>query len=205
MDERQSRETRAVSPVIGVILLVAIVVILAAVLGAAVFGLADTTQPTPTVIAEASFEARESVDPHWVFRLEHVGGDGISAGELTVRLVGEPGGGTAEATYPMSFGVGDTLQVGLWGSPSRASNVDCTAEPGDGPPGAGNNQLDGYRDPAHDETVRIVLIHEPSRAVVERLTVDLGAEDRRFTGDERHFLVDGAVPSFGCDDYDWDG
>jgi len=199
------RERRAVSPVIGVILLVAVVVILAAVLGGAVFGLADTTQPTPTVIAEASFEARESLEPVWVFRLEHVGGDSVAAGDLVVRLVGEPGGGTADAAYPAAFETGDALRVGLWGSPSRASSVDCTAQPGDGAPGAGDNQLDGYNDPAHDERVRIVLIHEPSRAVMERLTVDLGTQDRRFTGDERHYLADGATPSFGCGDYDWDG
>jgi len=190
--------SRAASPVVGVILMVAVVVLLAAVLGASVFGLADTTQPTPTVIAEASFEARDDLDPHWVFTLEHVGGDSVPAAELTVRLIGEPVGGTAENSYPESFAVGDRFRVGLWGSPSRVDESTCTVPPGDGP--SGNNQLDGFEDAEHDERVRVVLIHEPSGAVMERVTVDLSGERRRFTGDERHFLLDGSVPSFDCAD-----
>ncbi len=204
---RRSSADRSVSPAIAVILLVAIVVVLAAALTASLSGLAgDVSQPTPTVIAEAEFEARDSLEPVWIFRIEHVGGDSVAAGELTVRLIGSPDGGTAENTYTSSFETGDTLRVGLWGSPGRAKKVDCEVLPGAGPPGAGNNQLAGFNNGnQYDTSVRVILIHESSDAVMERLTVNLSQMPRRFEGSKRHYLLDGSEPSFNCEDYDWDG
>ena len=62
-------EERAVSPVIGVILMVAITVILAAVIGAFVLGIGGETESTPS--ASLSFEIVEDGN----VSVEHRGGD----------------------------------------------------------------------------------------------------------------------------------
>ena len=71
-------EERAVSPVIGVILMVAITVILAAVIGAFVLGLGGETQETPQ--ASLSFELDEPDDGD--VTIEHRGGDTLDLSEI---------------------------------------------------------------------------------------------------------------------------
>ena len=79
-------ERRAVSPVIGVILMVAITVILAAVIGTFVLGLGDQVQETaPT--AQFSFDAAESGNNYTV-NITHEGGDGGEAGNINVTTEG---------------------------------------------------------------------------------------------------------------------
>ena len=74
-------DDRGVSPVIGVILMVAITVILAAVIGTFVLGLGDSlgdNQPT----AQLSVELNSSSN----VTISHNGGDAIRAGDLTVNI-----------------------------------------------------------------------------------------------------------------------
>lgn len=66
----------AVSPVIGVILMVAITVILAAVIGSFVFGMGSPEQAPQASIRGSA----ETVSDNTVIKLEHQGGEGI---ELT--------------------------------------------------------------------------------------------------------------------------
>ena len=68
-------EDRAVSPVIGVILMVAITVILAAVIGAFVLGLGGDVDETPQ--ASLSFELNDTDDDVNV-DIEHRGGDSFN-------------------------------------------------------------------------------------------------------------------------------
>ena len=78
-------QERAVSPVIGVILMVAITVILAAVIGAFVLGLAsDVSESAPT--AQISFEYDSGADE---VTLVHEGGSSFSVDN--VRLTGTGG------------------------------------------------------------------------------------------------------------------
>lgn len=61
MNRREQTEDRAVSPVIGVILMVAITVILAAVIASFVLGLGDQGQePAPNVVMNADWEIDEN-------------------------------------------------------------------------------------------------------------------------------------------------
>ncbi|MUW14454.1 type IV pilin [Halorubrum sp. CBA1125] len=95
-------DDRAVSPVIGVILMVAITVILAAVIGTFVLGLGDslgTSQPT----AQLSVSLDETAD---TVTIEHRGGDSIESDSLRVVV-------TAPADdYETSGTIGDRLSVG---------------------------------------------------------------------------------------------
>jgi flagellin-like protein len=71
-------DERAVSPVIGVILMVAITVILAAVIGTFVLGLGDSlgdSQPTASIDVSTNSSA---------ITLEHAGGDPVETGDLRV-------------------------------------------------------------------------------------------------------------------------
>jgi len=75
----------AVSPVIGVILMVAITVILAAVIGTFVLGLSDNAAPTPTASFDTTWDSSASPSNTELYQ----GGsgnadDGVAGGELTV-------------------------------------------------------------------------------------------------------------------------
>lgn len=193
---------RAVSPVIGIIFMVAVTVIVAGTASVSFLIFAqELEEPAPTVVADAEFEAREEVEPHWRFTITHRGGDNIDVGNLEIKLV-DNFGGKAKRVYPQSFSVGQTIRLGLWGSPDRANETSCVRLP-ETAPGVTNDQLDGYRDSKYATEVRVVVVHQPSNSVMDQVTVDLSEMPRRFTGNERLFLIDGSKPSFGCDDYRW--
>jgi len=84
-------DEKAVSPVIGVILMVAITVILAAIIAAFVFGMAP-----PSMAPQASIRGTVTqVEGDNVIKLEHQGGDTIVMDSASVRIVV---GGEALAT-----------------------------------------------------------------------------------------------------------
>ena len=93
-------EDRAVSPVIGVILMVAITVILAAVIGTFVLGLGDqVSESAPQAQFTFDFDGADKIN------ITHDGGDAIEAGDLNVTsgvAVGLDGNG--DGTYNSSDG-----------------------------------------------------------------------------------------------------
>ncbi|KAB1189980.1 type IV pilin [Haloferax sp. MBLA0076] len=102
-------ESRAVSPVIGVILMVAITVILAAVIGTFVLGLGDQVSETAPQ-ASFSFDYNSTDDN---LTITHESGDGISVDQLNVSV-------TSDTTYSAvdkntgadsTFNAGDTIVV----------------------------------------------------------------------------------------------
>ena len=107
------------SPVIGVILMVAITVILAAVIGTFVLGLGDQLQ---TTAPSASFSFDEAVGNSDNVEISHDGGESISASQLTVDCGGDTGTDSwsgdpvsAGHTYTCTMGAGDTIKV-IWES-----------------------------------------------------------------------------------------
>jgi flagellin-like protein len=87
----------AVSPVIGVILMVAITVILAAVIGTFVLGLGDqVSDSAPTASFNFDFASNTEAD------ITHDGGDAIADSQLTVKINGTNayvGGGTGSGEF----------------------------------------------------------------------------------------------------------
>jgi flagellin-like protein len=132
-------EDRAVSPVIGVILMVAITVILAAVIGTFVLGLGQNVQSTPQ--ASFTFDFNTSASTPNV-NVTHNGGDRLEVGDNTdsVRLVtsdngvtwiGSSGGSIAAgSTYDdfeyagtgASSSDGQTVRV-VWNGPNNESSA----------------------------------------------------------------------------------
>lgn len=89
---------RAVSPVIGVILMVAITVILAAVIGAFVLGLGDDLggSQAPTLSVSVSSNSDYSgTDGSDIFYMSHSSGDSISQDEIRVVVRDESGASLA--------------------------------------------------------------------------------------------------------------
>ena len=129
MNRRQLlRDERAVSPVIGVILMVAITVILSAVIGTFVLGLGEQVSETPPQ-AQFTFEFNGSTG----LNITHDGGDSLDAGTLNVTssvplavsddgtdYIDANGVGTIDDTDPTSinlvtsnkFDSGDTIDAG---------------------------------------------------------------------------------------------
>ncbi len=98
------KDEEAVSPVIGVILMVAITVILAAVIAAFVFGLGgqQTNAPTASIVA-ANNPDTSNVD----LKIQHKGGDILKGGEWKVSIV--PNG---QAPTFITSATGSDLAVG---------------------------------------------------------------------------------------------
>ena len=96
-------QERAVSPVIGVILMVAITVILAAVIGAFVLGLGDdVSQTTPSANFDFDFESDSDFD----VTATHDGGDSIPEND---ELILTDGSSEEPFTTPVSAGESATL------------------------------------------------------------------------------------------------
>ncbi len=116
------RNEEAVSPVIGVILMVAITVILAAVIAAFVFGLGGSQEKAPT----ASVVVANNPDTTtYDLKISHKGGDTLKGGDWKLSVVNATGttGNTPQFVASTS---GSDLSVG---AQIRVTNVtyDCTA------------------------------------------------------------------------------
>jgi flagellin-like protein len=118
------RDDKAVSPVIGVILMVAITVILAAVIGTFVLGLGDQVQ---TTAPQASFTFDYSADGTTLtgdsqlfttaddsssgdLTITHDGGDSISNSRITVK--DDDGSSVSPWSSELTAGSSQTLDVG---------------------------------------------------------------------------------------------
>jgi flagellin-like protein len=110
-------DDRAVSPVIGVILMVAITVILAAVIGTFVLGLGDQISET-TPQASFSFDYDRDDDGNDSLIIAHNGGDTLNANEVNVTVTGASGD-DGDSPYQWN---GDTLDGG--DQVSAGSSVD---------------------------------------------------------------------------------
>jgi len=111
-------EKRAVSPVIGVILMVAITVILAAVIGAFVLGLGDSVSDT-SPNAQISFDFEMDDGTNGTVTLTHEGGSSFSADSVSLAgPVGELSGWEGTVSAGSSTGAID-LEEGASGQTIR--------------------------------------------------------------------------------------
>ena len=99
----------AVSPVIGVILMVAITVILAAVIATFVLGLGDSLSNTAPQ-ASFNFDYEESSNAD-TLTITHDGGDSIDSGTLSARYSGASNAGGSSGTYDGLFSSASDSEV----------------------------------------------------------------------------------------------
>jgi len=113
-------EDRGVSPVIGVILMVAITVILAAVIGTFVLGLGDSLNQAPQ--AQIDVEGDASADE---ITISHDGGDAIPTSELSITF---DDGSDSDTVDNPSLGDDDTFSVGDSGTFSGTGISDAEVD-----------------------------------------------------------------------------
>lgn len=104
-------EDRAVSPVIGVILMVAITVILAAVIGTFVLGLGDQVSESAP---QAQFTFDQSGDAGTSgasLSITHDGGDTIESANLVVNVAGSSA--TLATAFPTEVSAGSTGELNI--------------------------------------------------------------------------------------------
>ena len=136
-------DDRAVSPVIGVILMVAITVILAAVIGTFVLGLGDSlgdNQPTAQISASLDIDATNNA----TVSIDHNGGDSIPAGEMRVVVSSDEAPDSA-GTVDQRVSVGDSVSSALGGGETITA----------------------------PEDVRIRVVHEPSDSILLDRTIQI--------------------------------
>ncbi|MEE6211041.1 type IV pilin N-terminal domain-containing protein [Salarchaeum sp. III] len=98
-------DDRAVSPVIGVILMVAITVILAAVIGAFVLNLGQdiqNTAPTASIGATDAGQQLNDTDTQTVLYINHQQGDSIKQSNLRITVSNQSGAQIADITWNTS-------------------------------------------------------------------------------------------------------
>ncbi|MGB9986642.1 type IV pilin [Salarchaeum japonicum] len=103
-------DERGVSPVIGVILMVAITVILAAVIGAFVLNLGNdiqNTAPTASIGATDAGQQLNSTGDQTVLYINHQQGDSIKQSNLRITVSNESGAQIADITWNTTKGSWD--------------------------------------------------------------------------------------------------
>ncbi|MDD5614625.1 MAG: type IV pilin N-terminal domain-containing protein [Candidatus Methanoperedens sp.] len=154
------KNEEAVSPVIGVILMVAITVILAAVIAAFVFGLGGSQQAAPT----ASIVASNNPDTQaYDLKIQHKGGDMLKGGDWKLSVVNASGSGTSPNFVTST--AGSDLAVGAQISISNTTtgcpgSMNCTLGNSSFSINAGNNPI------ATGQKYDIKLVHIPSNAML---------------------------------------
>ncbi|WP_299264929.1 type IV pilin N-terminal domain-containing protein [Halorientalis sp.] len=112
----------AVSPVIGVILMVAITVILAAVIASFVLGLGGSQQQTPQASFSWDYEDVGDDDTEGIATVSHDGGDSIKVSELKFRGSGFLGGA------PSGYGTGGVESAGeTWTAQNASGSIGDTS------------------------------------------------------------------------------
>ena len=154
-----SEDTRAVSPVIGVILMVAITVILAAVIGSFVLGIGGDTEQTPQATFEVDAVGEENGEGNVTLR--KTGGEALVVDDLTVVVENTSSEEIDRQSLdqvddlPESFRTADTL---------RLNYVE-----GGGDGGEGTDV--GFEGVSPDTDYRVTLVHEPSDGTIIDRTV----------------------------------
>jgi len=134
--EQISTDESGVSPVIGVILMVAVTVIIAAVIGSSALGLSDQVSDSPPQ-ASLSFEQEnmtyvdnDGTNPEWVVArtvtITHDGGENIDADNVEVTVDNEPAADISVETLER-----DQLNSdGSWGSDTKYGGEHSGDHPG---------------------------------------------------------------------------
>ena len=163
-------DDRAVSPVIGVILMVAITVILAAVIASMTLGLGDSfgqTAPTATLSmsdADGTFSPTDTNTEDAVV-FTHDGGQDIAASEVKVVLRSAADNGEIATWNDGSFDTSDGLGLNLNGNTLTATDTISTGDTLTIFDDATTNHALSAGD------VKIQVIHKPSGNVVSENTV----------------------------------
>jgi flagellin-like protein len=158
---RMFKDEKGVSPVIGVILMVAITVILAAVIASFVFGMGTKVKSAPQaqlVLEDNDDMITAAATDDKVFDIRHMGGDTLKCDELKL-VVTKKGGESDTLTWDGTGNfVGSKLKCNVTGGLIAVGDVvtieETAAFTGDGP-----------------ETYELQVIHIPTNTIIYQAEV----------------------------------
>ncbi len=189
---RATTQVGGVSPAISVTLMAAIVIILAAVIGAFVLGLGEETEePAPVVTAELDREVVDSnVAGNERIIIKHENGDTVPVSELRIITEAECPGVTRRGELTnLPVDTSTPVYIGnenINGDPIFATNALVTAPlaSDDGTWEAGERlefQLDKNECPVQDKsTIAVEVIHEPTNSRIVDESFGSGAQPLSF-------------------------
>ena len=177
-------DKRAVTPTVGIVLVVAITVILAGVIGVFAFGLGDDFGEKPTFAAlELTFEEESASAPdydefRWELELTNRGGETVDADEIVVYL--DHGDQRIAGTLNRSLRAGETVELTI-----VHNNQDDSTIPDDVNCADINVACRLAGDEANypdDDQIRLQMIHEPSGSILYREQISISGEYGIFNG-----------------------
>ena len=171
---------RGATPVVGTILVVAIVVILAAAIGATTLGYSeDISEPPAQAVLDLEFEEAERTNPTggfdrflWQLKLTHNGGDDVDGDDIMVYLTHGPVELTGE--YNGTLTSGDSVELAIVHTDGyyNSSKYDCNDE-NVACSLAGSAADDHYPDEDH---VDLLMVHEPSDSILYEEEIDISGD-----------------------------
>ncbi|MGB9987338.1 type IV pilin [Salarchaeum japonicum] len=176
-----SSSPRAVSPVIGNILLVAIVVILAATISMFALGVTDElTQPSPTVgHASAELVMQDGYEGGTV-RIRHIAGDTLSASDLEIAVNAQDACGKSGRLVNLPASGGDPVPTSEY---VRGNDIfDNSYNSVSGPIGETSGEWSAGETAAfriagtecqlnHGDTIVVRVVHTPTNSVIIKQTL----------------------------------
>jgi len=173
-----AEESRGVSPVIGTILVVAVAVILAAVIGATAFGFTDDiNEPVDQAVLDLDFEEEDDIatDDYdeflWQLELSHTGGDDVDGDDITVLL--NHGSVQVTGEYDETLTSGDSVEVAIVHTDGYydVNEYDCENDENTACSLAGDEE--NYPD---TEQLELLMIHEPSDTILYQEEIEIWGE-----------------------------
>ena len=179
-------DDRGVSPVIGVILMVAITVILAAVIGAFVLNLGGDLESTPQAQlsledAESSASITEGATAKDVFNIKHRGGDTLASGDYKITVTNTSGASftlydgslvSPSPTYDANVGgtnSQETITLALDPDPSDFSVSDSTSVTIQ----VADNSDGTVESLSYSGEWEVQIIHKPSESILIDKTINV--------------------------------
>ena len=180
----ESRDERAVTPTVGIVLLVAVTVILAGIIGVFAFGVVDDIGERPTFAAlELTFEEEPASQPNysefrWELQLTNQAGETVDADEIVVYL--DHGDQRVTGTLNRSLRAGETVQLTVVHNNQAGDTIPDDVSCGDVNVACRLAGDDGnFPD---DDQIRLQMIHAPSESVLYRERIDISGEYGIFNG-----------------------
>lgn len=174
---------RAVSPVIGTILVVALAVIIAAAIGATAFGFTDNiNEPTDRAVLELNFEEEDTQKPNyeeflWEIELTHEHGDDVDGEDITVYL--DHGPVQLVGEYDETLSAGDSVEIAVIHTDGGHEDFDCSGE---------NTACSLAGDEGNfpdEDTMDLTLVHEPSDSILYEEEIDFSGNYGIYVDEEK--------------------
>lgn len=169
-----TNDSRGVSPVIGVILMVAVTVIIAAVIGSTTLRYADdTTEPPAQAVLELDFEEEDtdaSDELLWQLELSHTGGDNIDGEDIIVYL--DHGDVRLTGEYHGTLSSGDAAEVAVVHTDGykHEDEYDCDDD------NVACSLATFEENYPNEDHVDLTMIHEPSDTILYEEEIDIGGD-----------------------------